>query len=165
MAFDKALAREVFDINIYAESRLVLARAGRGGGRGIAVVELFLFVRVADTAHDKELAVGLFHHCGGQLRKALCGAGVHYDARLFVFRKIGLIFIIQRMLGIHEHQALVKSHARVGAQSVDIYFVKLGRNLRDRYLSGVQPEIFPCDEAQVRSYRKDREQCRHDRED
>ena len=104
----------------------MLARAGRGGGRGIAVVELLLLIRVADTAHDKELAVGLFHYCGGQLRKALCGAGVHYDARLFVFRKIGLIFIIQRMLGVHEYQALIKSHARVGAQSVDIYFVKLG---------------------------------------
>ena len=91
-----------------------------------AVVELLLLIRVADTAHDKELAVGLFHYCGGQLRKALCGAGVHYDARLFVFRKIGLVVIIQRMLGVHEYQALIKSHARVGAQSVDIYFVKLG---------------------------------------
>ena len=104
----------------------MLARAGRGGGRGIAVVELFLFVRVADTAHDKELAVGLFHHRGGQLRKALCGAGVHYDSRLFVFCEIRLVVIIQRMLGVYEHQALVKSYARIGAQSVDIYFIKLG---------------------------------------
>ena len=69
------------------------------------------------------------------------------------------------MFGVHEHQALVKSYARIGAQSVDIYFIKLGRNLRDRYLSGVQPEIFPSDEAQVRSYRKAREQCRHNCED
>ena len=143
----------------------MLARAGRGGGRGIAVVELLLLIRVADAAHDKELAVGLFHYCGGQLRKALCGAGVHYDARLFVFRKIGLVVIIQRMLGVYEHQALIKSHARIGAQSVDIYFIELGRDLCDRYLSGVQPEIFPGDETQVRSYRKDRKQCRHNRED
>lgn len=83
----------------------------------------------------------------------------------FVFCEIRLVVIIQRMLGVYEHQALIKSHARVGAQGVDIYFVKLGRNLRDRYLSGVQPEIFPGDEAQMRSYRKDREQCRHNCED
>ena len=38
-AFDKALARENLDINIDAESRPVLARVGRGGGRGIAVVD------------------------------------------------------------------------------------------------------------------------------
>ena len=69
------------------------------------------------------------------------------------------------MLGVYEHQALVKSYARIGAQSVDIYFIKLGRDLRDRYLSGVQPEIFPGDETQVRSDRKDCKQCRHNRED
>ena len=69
------------------------------------------------------------------------------------------------MLGIYEHQALIKSHTRIGAQGVDIYFIKLGRDLCDRYLSGVQSEIFPGDETQVRSYRKDREQRRHNRED
>ena len=58
---------EIFDIDI--ESELVWCSLCRGrGGVRIPAVKLRLLLRVADAAHDQQLAVRLFSDCGGQLR-------------------------------------------------------------------------------------------------
>ena len=122
IGFKEALAGMVFDIDINAKARFVLARARLCGyAVVIGVIYLLLMRRVTVSAHYKQLLTEFFVDRVTQRREALQNAFVKISLGILEFNDRRDKALRQRMLAVNKHQRPFKRNAAIVFQFINRY--------------------------------------------
>ena len=122
IGFKEALAGIIFYIDINAEARFVLACTRLcGNAVVIGVIYLLLMLRVAVSAHYKQLLTEFIVDRLTQHREALQNAFVKISLGILEFNDRRSEVLRQRMLAVHKHQRPVKRNTAVVFQFINRY--------------------------------------------